>query len=300
MRSKFVVALLLVCVSSPSWTGNKSKKAQIGIIQYNVKGGQGGWTTAHGVIDAQVRLIVDQVNASSVDFIALEQASERAGSPDPLISVSLAKNGLPGWNTIVTACNLDATQLAFSSNWELVNDPVAQNPLLNAASPQRGWIVGGCERGDGRPYNLAYFRNKKTMFKVLVVVAHFPHCTESSANCASYWNLAKFHEDIKTVIGASSVDGINLIAAGDFNELGDRGDPSIFEHFLPGFGKLNMSPELRTCCSDSSWVYRFDRIVTNSSNTPTSAILKDGSYPLNPTYSGPSGEHKAIYGEVNF
>jgi hypothetical protein len=104
------------------------------------------------------------------------------------------------------------------------------------------------------------------------------------------------------VVGASSTGtpAVNLIVVGDMNELGDRGDPAIFEQFFPNLGELHLSPALHTCCSDSNWTYRFDRILTNSSSAPTSGILKDGSYPLNPDFSGHGEEHKPIYATVNF
>src|ERR1700749_4249592 len=120
----FTTALSAFILISP-WgcASHAFEDAPIGVIQYNVKGGQGGRSTADGVLDKPVSLIVNQINAASVDFLTLEQASESPGLPGTIISTSLAKNGLTDWHTIVSACNKDVPQLAFSSAWELVNDP---------------------------------------------------------------------------------------------------------------------------------------------------------------------------------
>jgi hypothetical protein len=88
MRPHSLAALLLTFSLVLSWVhpGNTSEKIQIGIIQYNVKGGQGGWTAFNGILKQQIRLITDQINASAVDFLALEQAGEQPGLPGPIIS----------------------------------------------------------------------------------------------------------------------------------------------------------------------------------------------------------------------
>jgi hypothetical protein len=97
------------------------------------------------------------------------------------------------------------------------------------------------------------------------------------------------------------VHGTKLIAAGDMNELGDLDDPQIFQQLLfPEFGELHLSSALQSCCSDSKWRFRFDRILANFGDIVTSSILSDGRYPVNPGYDGHSEEHKAIYGLVKF
>jgi hypothetical protein len=248
VRRIAIVLLAMPVLAFSSYSSNTAEGTQIGIIQYNVKGGQGGWTTVNGVLDKQVQLIANQIKTNGVDFITLEQASEKPGSPDPFsISHRLDKQGLTGWNTIVSVCNKDVTQLSFSSDWRLVEVPKKGNPLLNAAFPQRGWKAGGCEPGsDGRPYNIVYLQNK-AMLKVLLVIVHMPHCHENAAICTSHWNLDRFHEDITMVVGTSNTSSINLIVAGDMNELGDRGDPNIFDLIFPNFNKLHLSNPLHSC-----------------------------------------------------
>jgi hypothetical protein len=130
--------------------GHSGRATEIGIIQYNVKGGQGGWTAVNDIVTQQIRLIARQVKLGTVDFIALEQADLQAGVPGPIISDSLEKDGLTGWNTIASACNKDTTQLAFSSTWELVKATAVTNPLRNGTSKQPGWIIDGCEPKGGR------------------------------------------------------------------------------------------------------------------------------------------------------
>jgi hypothetical protein len=191
MRGSFERILLTLLLSSffVNFT-RASNDTPVGVIQYNVKGRQGGWIEEGGVMDVQVHLIAEKIKASAVDFVALEQASEMAGSSRTLISAKLAENGLEGWNTVVSSCNKDATQLAFSTKWELVPGTSSSNPLQNGTTPQRGWVIGGCEPGgDGRPYNIAYFRNKETDLKLLVVVVHLPHCRPVNPEaCIATWN----------------------------------------------------------------------------------------------------------------
>lgn len=194
LRILFATACLLFGTAVSS---GPSRATEIGIIQYNVKGGHGGWTHEDGTLEKQINLIVDRVNRSRVDFVALQQADERPGEPGPIISDRLPK----GWRTIVSACNKDTTQLAFSSDWELVQDSELKNPLLDGTSPQRGWIREGCTRGDGRPYNIAFFQNRESKFRILVVVLHFPHCHKDKDKerdfkaCIARWEIERFHQE---------------------------------------------------------------------------------------------------------
>lgn len=155
---------------------------------------------------------------------------------------------------------------------------------------------------DGRPYDIAYFKNKKSSLSLLFVVVHLPHCQDpgrNAARCLSNWNIDQFKKDIVAVLGSADPKNTNLIMAGDMNELGGMNDPNVFSPVFPSFGKLQISPVLLSCCSDSNWVYSFDRVLANSSYAPTSKILEDGLYPLNPGQFQ-NEEHKAIYGTVVF
>jgi hypothetical protein len=281
-----------------SWNG-AGRASEIGIVQYNVKGGQGGWMAANGVLDKQIDLIFNRIKKGGVDFVTLEQADERAGVPGPILSDRLEDKGLAGWRTIVSACNKDTTQIAFSSAWELTRGSGTTNPLLNGTDPQRGWIRNGCTGGDGRPYNMAHFRNKETGLMLLLVVVHFPHCDRRNIpGCVTGWELDRFHRDIESVTGKVQRQTTNLIAVGDMNELGEQG-PNMFEPIFLGFGKLRISPNLATCCQIDGWVNMFDHILSNTSEVPTVEIVGAG-YPLNPGYGAGNEEHKAICGWVKF
>ena len=294
----FVVGLLL---SGFLLSGLPVRAAEIGVLQYNVKGGHGGWTLENDTLQKQIDLIVRHVRRNKVDFIALQQAGLTAGDPGPAISDSLQK----GWRTIVSVCNKDTTQLAYSADWELVKAADLQNPLLNGKSPQRGWVRNGCAGGDGRPYNIALFQQKYSSFRLLVVVLHFPHCLIENngerdfAACLSNWEMEQFHQDLLTVIGRKGSSGINLLAIGDMNELAEAA-PKVLEQIFPSWGALQLSTPLFTCCNKDRWKYRFDRILSNSSNAPMAEIIMDGAYPLNPYHKSSNVEHKAIYARVSF
>jgi hypothetical protein len=288
--------VLLFCLRC---AGSADEPSTIGVIQYNVKGGFGGWKRANSVLDAQVKLIIDQIRSAPVDFIALEQADDDASIPEPIISDELAGNEsrdwkLRDWKTIVSACYPDTTQLAFSSSWELVGAP-----LVNGISPPRGWTR--CDRiphNDGRPYNIAFFKSKKSALKVLFVVTHMPHCWDESKldECVKGWNLSQFDEDVAKVLGAADRQFTNLIMAGDLNELGAHLSV-ITKQIFPKFRNVQISSAVKSCCNNSEWGHTYDRILANSSNISMPTILGgDNAYP----HKGVREEHKAIYGTVVF
>jgi hypothetical protein len=266
--------------------GSAAESFTIGVIQYNVKGGSGGWKNASGVLDAQFGLIKDQIRSNQVDFIALEQAGDKPGKPEPIISNKLAESGLKGWRTITSVCYPDTTQLAFSSSWE----PAAA-PLANGDFPQPCWK-------HGRPYNIVLLKSKKSALQVLFVVTHMPHCEEAEHNwrgCLKSWKSDQFAKDLAKVLGAVDYRVVNLIMAGDLNELGELDPNVVFNELLvPIFGKLQISSALNTCCSNSNWIYSYDRIVANSSRLTVPELL--GVYP----HGSVNEEHKAIYGTVAF
>lgn len=293
----------------------------VGVIQYNVKNHQGAWISdAPGsILKLQVQLIAHQVRNRSgqnppVDFIALEQSELKGKNADGDfvdgdISTLLRNEGLPNWTMIQSQCQFDVTQLAYSPDWELVTGPNLQNPLVNStdgAAPQNGWVA--C-RKEGRPYNIAYFNNKKTSVKVLFVITHMPHChSHDYRSCIKSWNVAQFKTDIRRVVGKTAdLRRINLIMAGDMNELGGSDKGSTFEPIFSDFGPLQISTNLETCCADSGFRNRFDRLLANSPARPVSGILthstdsKEITYPLDPDFSArPNEEHKAIFGVVEF
>lgn len=321
----------------------------IGVIQYNAKASMGGWTTDPryyrsgdtAPLDLQIQLIVDKINdpsnPSPVQFIALEQAGTSSASCGTgnrkLISCALADNKLQGWNTILSQCAPEQTELAYSSDWELV--PSKGNPLVN------GYVYNGNPVGDGgadkcwapkatrgsdhgRPYNMALFRMKaKPGEQVLFVLVHMPHqypdCTPPGcAYGGKYnWDVPQFKQDIQTVVGTNvNLKNVRLIVAGDMNDLGNDDDPKKFVSIFGDFGNMMLSeqvivPPLPTCCQDSypsPFQTFFDRVVTNAPQSqPRSGVmvLKGHPYPLNAKKTNfPAGhhneEHKAIYAVVTF
>ena len=112
----------------------------VGVIEYNAKESQGGWTTQYGnVLAKQIKLIVDKIrdksNPSPVQFIALDQAKAESrtctANDDTLVSCALEHNQLPGWTTIVSDCEPEQIELAYSKDWKLVAAPNTTNPLVD-------------------------------------------------------------------------------------------------------------------------------------------------------------------------
>jgi hypothetical protein len=160
------VVSVLLALSAWFFSDVARSQTSIGVVQYNVKHGQGGWTDEFDVMRKQIDIIATAVKENAVDFVSLEQAGS-IDNQGQIISESLRHAGLPGWSTITSACNRDVMQLAYSSNWQLVVDDKSKNPLLDGLSHQRGWIKQGCDKGgNGRPYNVAYFLNKQNRLRL--------------------------------------------------------------------------------------------------------------------------------------
>src|ERR1700719_1082766 len=71
---------LLTLSSAGAASGAMAGQFSVGVIEYNAKESQGGWTTKYGdVLAKQIKLIVDKINDKSnpspVQFIALDQAT---------------------------------------------------------------------------------------------------------------------------------------------------------------------------------------------------------------------------------
>ena len=76
--STAALALLALSSAGPA-SGAMAAQFSVGVIEYNAKESQGGWTTHYGnVLAKQIKLIVDKIsdksNPSPVQFIALDQA----------------------------------------------------------------------------------------------------------------------------------------------------------------------------------------------------------------------------------
>ena len=332
--------LFYVLSSSPVIADNQ---VLIGVIQYNAKGGQPhmypkGWSSAD-IINKQVTLIADKMrenNPAPVQFVTLVQAT------DPVISdefAQLDKNPITGWNTVRGACEggtspnpfFEGTQIAYSPEWELTPNSVSgmQNPLADSFTSSHCF-------SSGRPYNIAYFQNKKNNdLKVLLIVIHPPHCRLFSGSIdeleqckKNYDEFDNFDADVRKVTGTAKngdLTGINTIISGDTNELGNvgvpdnqdcpdfKGDGNVYKYFFPQFGDLSVSTikakqcfkpgetENGTCCQNSSFSNYFDRVVVNRKVAdPYEEIIDIAGYPLIPKAAPRNEEHKAVYAVVAF
>jgi len=329
------MALMMLALLSP-WSGATAGQFSVGVIEYNAKASQGGWsrTGKPPPLPLQLELIANKVkdtsNSSPVQFIALVQAGDGGthgctddnGKPnDFLISCALNRKGVKGWNTIISICNYDQTQLAYSPDWKLVK------ALVDDYGTDSCWT----DRDSGRPYNIAYFQNGTSNEKLLFVIVHMPHgypddcqtqpCPYGGGKFA--WNVPQFKTDVRSVVGAGvDLTTVRLLIAGDMNDLGNDADPKRFAPIFDDFGAVKISKQAKsppdpTCCTDNGFTTFFDRIVTNDpANEPSYEVVyltKGGKivdYPLNkqtiiPNRKDPSKprhneEHKATYGVAKF
>jgi hypothetical protein len=344
-----VAALALVLAPVFAWRSGAlaTSAISIGVIEYNAKASQGGWTLNYGdpiPLPLQIDLIANKINDASnpdpVQFIALVQAGDggarncvdkQGNVNDYLISCALAAKGLKGWTTIISACDDDQTQLAYSADWTLVAN-TAQNPLVDgyqSDDPTKYkdvcWADLSPVKSDhGRPYNIAYFQHGKTGETVLFVIVHMPHgypddCQNNPCpygNGKFMWDVPQFKSDVRSVVGPNvDLKKVRLLVTGDMNSLGEHADPKLFAPIFDDFGAVKVSEEVTkapdpTCCADDGYMFFFDRIVTNSSHEPSyePIYLTEGGrrydYPLNKKKFTPSErenkEHKATYGVADF
>lgn len=341
-RCRVLIALFLLpavfwCLQYSDVQADSS--TSFGIIQYNVKAGQGGWSDKNGSRDVEVSLIADKMTdpnlPSPVEFISLVQVND---SP---ISTLL---GLENWKTIISGCDAEhdgtayvaGTQIAYDSKrWKLVDRQNITNPL----SKDKGYNSNLCwaklgSHDQGRPYNIAYFEDQRSKTRLLLLVVHMPHCgaypRQSSegdffgkgdlnalAACLEKWDGAPaFYNNILKVTGSTKADlkDINVMIVGDTNELGNAttgssgpftGDPAGYQAVFKNFGHLVVTTLAgTTCCNQDGWTNYFDRVVTNNtSDTPYATIIqpKNCKRPEQcyPLF-GAAEEHKAIYAVVTF
>jgi hypothetical protein len=327
-------ALVLLALSSagPASRAMAGSQFSVGVIEYNAKESQGGWTTQYGdVLAKQIKLIVDKINDKSnpspVQFIALDQAKAESrpctANDDTLVSCALEHNQLPGWTTIVSDCEPEQIELAYSKDWKLVDAPNTTNPLVDGYhndDPTKFRSVCWAEKthgARGRPYNIAYFENVASKETVLFVIVHMPHqypdnCTGPKCYAGNYyWDIPQFKRDVQTVVGANvDLTKVHLIVAGDMNDLGNDNDPAKFTSILGDFGAVKISeqtispPSITCCANDDFTAGYYDRFVTNSTVAPQYSVIDPNIYPLNKTkilqHNRVNKEHKATYGEVIF
>lgn len=291
---RFLTALLLTLAALMALSSAPLWAQSIGIIQYNVKAGQGGWDK---VSSQQIALIANTIKRKQkhnpVDFIALQQADLKPGLPSPPLSDALVSHHIKGFKTIISACHYDTTQISYSRQWRLAGNSI-HNPLVNGITPQFGWLYHGCQgmagSKGGRPYNMAYFVNKKNpRLKILFVSNHFPHPEQG------HFDSAGFLSNAKLVTGEPDLNKVKLIVAGDMNTQSMKRFSDVFGRF----GNLKVSRNLLTCCQNDHWRYAFDHVISNSSQPVTAEIIP-AHYPLNKTKQGINEEHKALFATVNF
>jgi hypothetical protein len=330
--SAAALALLALSSAGPAPGAMAGSQFSVGVIEYNAKESQGGWTTQYGdVLGKQIKLIVDKIrdksNPSPVQFIALDQAKAESrtctANDDTLVSCALEHNQLPGWTTIVSDCEPEQIELAYSKDWKLVVAPNTTNPLVDGYhndDPTKFRSVCWAEKthgARGRPYNIAYFENAASKETVLFVIVHMPHlypdnCTGPKCYAGNYyWDIPQFKRDVQTVVGANTdLTKVHLIVAGDMNDLGNDADPAKFVSIFGDFGAITISeqtisPPFITCCANDGYTAGlYDRIVTNSTVAPKYSVIDPNIYPLNKTkvlsHNRVNKEHKATYGEVIF
>ncbi|PHQ82098.1 MAG: hypothetical protein COB66_00860 [Coxiella sp. (in: Bacteria)] len=274
---------------------------QIGVLQYNVKASSAVWTNP-ALRDKQLKLIETQIKAApnKVDFIALEEANAEFGIPGPLLSTVLTDKKMMGWQTIVSVCGTDSTQLTYNAqNWTLIK------ALANGQRPQVCWAKGNAlialirphSNPYGRPYNMAYFQSRQQPhLKVLVIPTHMPHWKPGYIK-SQQWMLTAFRLRATAVTGVSNLHPVNMIFVGDMNELGAN-DKITTRVLDPIFGKSSLSPPQSSCCYNDDFQYATDRVATNISTTMTSALLSPaGGYPINKSsgFLRSNEEHKAVF-----
>jgi hypothetical protein len=107
-----------------------------------------------------------------------------------------------------------------------------------------------------RPYVIRAFQNKRTLMKVLVAAAHFPHLQEYEENV---W---KIRNDIKNLVNTTGIENVLLLA--DTNLGRDVQSPRIFQDI----GATNLHGTQSTslfnsCCYPAFKQYGYDRVISN-------------------------------------
>ena len=137
-------ALLALSSAGPA-SSAMAGQFSVGVIEYNAKESQGGWTTGYGnVLAKQIKLIVERF--ATIPVQAPCSSSSRSIRPKPscrtcianddtLVSCALEHNQLPGWTTIVSDCEPEQIELAYSKDWKLVAAPNTTNPRSTATTP---------------------------------------------------------------------------------------------------------------------------------------------------------------------
>ncbi|MEM7020882.1 MAG: hypothetical protein AAF512_26510, partial [Pseudomonadota bacterium] len=125
---------------------------------------------------------------------------------------------------------------------------------------------------------------------------YLPHGT--GPETYNEWETSKFFENTKAVTNIKPRD-VNFIAAGDMNEVGANQMFNDIPDISENYGSFKMSDGLPSCCSDSGYGNKFDRVVANRSAKIQSSEIIKYAYPIG--RHGPDDEeHKAIYVTLTF
>ena len=289
MRLRLVVLSFIALLTGLTGHSLAAGDEKIRLIQYNVKGSENGWVTGSPNITYKLNLISDVIMNNSVDFITLEEADKKDGDvPSPLLSDELKVQGVSGWKTISSSCNKDVVQITYSSQWTLV----AQ---LGSGGHAAGFGWAGCNRGDGRPYDIGLFKNKTTNRSILIIATHLPHCHAMVSKCADGWSVGKFNEDKAKILSLSRNSDVVVIITGDMNEIGESATNDELGAVFTLKNLKKSKYEITTCCKHDGWRYHFDHVATTGPNAPTVDVIKA---PKEAERYFAEKEHRMIYSEV--
>ena len=285
---------------------------KVGVLQYNVKGDardsrdKGVWSRPERR-EKQVDAIKEAIKSKGIDFVAMQQVEpgQDKNTLDYYLNnqnsdkewKTLQPDPDSYWNNVIQ--EWDIAQITYNQEkWKLVKDPIAGF-----------WKDNG--DNDVRPFVAAYFKNVgNPELKLLFVSVHFPHVNPNDPSSCNAWKgTAKFKEMVNKLIDNTDLNKLQVIFAGDMNEIGDNSlnlnNPTLINKCLEEFGELNFTKysvgqhgeETGTCCSDKSpYIYKYDHIVAKG-EIIDQGILQNTGY-ISGNIPNPTEEHKAVYAVI--
>ncbi|MFK7761128.1 MAG: hypothetical protein AB8B46_03290 [Candidatus Midichloriaceae bacterium] len=284
---------------------------KVGVLQYNVKGDsrdshdKGVWSRIERR-EKQVDAIKEVIKNKGVDFVAMQQVEpgEDKNTLDYYLNnqnsdkewKTLQPDPDSYWNTVKK--EFDIAQITFNQKaWGLIKDPIA------------GFWKGNGD-DDVRPFVAGYFKNVwNPELKLLLVSVHFPHADPSKPDSCNAWvGVTKFKEMVNTLIDNSDLSKLQVIFAGDMNEIGNNSlnldNPTQINKCLEEFGEFNFTKYsvgqygegTGTCCSNSKYIYKYDHIVAKGEMVDQ-GILPNTGY-ISGNIPSSTEEHKALYAVV--
>lgn len=284
---------------------------KVGVLQYNVKGDsrdshdKGVWSRIERR-EKQVDAIKEVIKNKGVDFVAMQQV-EPGEDKNTLDYYLHNQNSDKEWKTLqpdpdsywnTVEKKFDIAQITFNQKaWGLIKDPIA------------GFWKGNGD-DDVRPFVAGYFKNVgNPELKLLLVSVHFPHADPSKPDSCNAWvGVTKFKEMVNTLIDNSDLSKLQVIFAGDMNEIGNNSlnldNPTQINKCLEEFGEFNFTKYsvgqygegTGTCCSNSKYIYKYDHIVAKGEMVDQ-GILPNTGY-ISGNIPSSTEEHKALYAVV--